>query len=130
MYNNLTVLTGKFRKIHSGHIHLLNEARSLNLPVVVLLNSDKGILNLGSKSIGETFTKRKEKLLNTGLVDKILWFYNDPTTWLKLLKPTNVIAGHDHTREEILSKGGAYAKNIIIINRILGLSSTLLLGEE
>ncbi len=129
MHNAITVLTGKFRKVHEGHLFLLKQAYCLGYPVIVLLNSDNGVLSLGSKSLGSTFENRKREVLQTGFVDKVLWFYKNPTAWLRILKPTYIIAGSDHTKEEILSKGGIYSKEIIIIDRIKGFSATKILGE-
>jgi cytidyltransferase-like protein len=121
------VVTGCFQILHRGHINLLEKASEYG-DVTVLLNSDKGVLALKGY-LAESFSRRKKNLLNTGLVSRVIEFYTDPTEFMSQLKPDILLAGSDHTKEEIISKGGKYAKQIVILPYTKGICSTDLYKE-
>lgn len=123
------MVTGFFQKLHQGHIALLKRAKETYLPVIVLLNGDQAKKALNKLDSGEDFLTRKKNLLETTLVDKVFWLYIDPTRWIKLIRPRNLVVGDDHTKDEVLKKGGIYAKNIIIFKKIPGISSTKIIKE-
>jgi cytidyltransferase-like protein len=107
------VVTGCFQYLHEGHMDLLRTAFSLG-EIIILLNSDEGVLELKGY-LGVDFENRKEELLSTGLVNEVIKFDTDPVEQLARIKPDYIVAGEDHTREEIMAKGGEFAKEIIII---------------
>jgi cytidyltransferase-like protein len=116
------IVTGAFQYLHKGHLNLLNRAFQLGR-VVVLLNSDEGVLKLKGYLV-ESFNERKENLLKTGLVSEVLDFYIDQSERMREIQPDIICAGSDHTKEELLLKGGNYAIEIIIFPRTQGISST------
>jgi cytidyltransferase-like protein len=116
------VVTGCFQFLHKGHRNLIRRASELG-ELIVLLNSDEGLFHLKGYC-DEPFSVRKENLLQTGLVSRVIEFKTDPTAVLIALKPDIFCAGSDHTREEIFEKGGRYIKEIVIFPRTKGISSS------
>ncbi len=116
------VVTGCFQLFHRGHLNLLQTAARYG-EITVLLNSNTGVWNL-KQYIAEPFEVRKAHLLETGLVNRIIEFDTDPTASLCILRPDIIVAGSDHTKEEILQKGGCFAKEIIILPYTEGICST------
>jgi D-beta-D-heptose 7-phosphate kinase/D-beta-D-heptose 1-phosphate adenosyltransferase len=47
----IVVVSGGFDPIHSGHIHLINEAKLLGDRLIVLLNSDQWLTNKKGKPL-------------------------------------------------------------------------------
>lgn len=114
--------------LHEGHINLLEKAAKYG-KVIVLLNSDKGT-RLLKGYLAEPFEQRKKNLLATGLVEDVYVFGTNPTTMLMIIQPDVVVAGSDHTEEEILRKGGVYANRIVILPYTEGICSTDLYKER
>jgi len=86
------------------------------------MNTDAGVKKLKGY-LAESFAERKKNVLQTGLVKRVIPFYTDPKVLLSFLKPDILIAGSDHTEEEILKKGGIYAKKIVILPYTNGICS-------
>lgn len=122
------VVTGCYQIFHRGHLNLLKTAANYGY-VTVLLNSDDGVLTLKGY-LAKSYDLRKKDLLATGLVQKVIKFYVDPSKILKNLRPDFLLAGSDHTKEEILSNGGIHAGKIIIVPYTPGISSTDLFKES
>ncbi len=121
---NKVVVTGCFQYFHQGHINLLSSAAKYG-EVTVLLNSDAGVRSL-KHYLGESevYEKRKRLLLGSGFVHRVLKIFINPTMMIRFLKPDVLVAGNDHTEEEIMKKGGWFAKQIIILPYTKGICST------
>ena len=74
--NNISVVSGGFDPLHSGHISYLNEARKYSDFLIVLLNSDKWLEKKKGKYF-LPFNERKEILENMSMVDKVFSFEDD-----------------------------------------------------
>ena len=92
----VSVVSGGFDPIHSGHISLINEAAKLGDSVVILLNSDQWLIEKKGKFF-LNYAERKNILENLKNVDKVIDFDdNDGSASLGLQKikklfPTDTI---------------------------------------
>lgn len=100
-----TVFTnGCFDVLHTGHLTLLKEAKSLGDKLVVGLNSDASVKN--NKGADRPFNNihvRREQLLLIPYVDDVIIFEQDtPYELIKELEPDLIVKGGDYTVEEIV----------------------------
>ena len=72
----ISVVSGGFDPIHSGHIAYLKEAKKFGDKLIVLLNSDKWLENKKG-SFFMPFKERRIILENLSLVDKVMCFEDD-----------------------------------------------------
>ena len=85
----ISIISGGFDPLHSGHISYIHEAKKLGDKLVVLLNSDEWLI----KKKGKNFLPFKERALileSIKFVDEVLSFPDDKlgscTLGLKLIK--------------------------------------------
>jgi len=128
MTSKKVVVTGCFQLLHEGHLNLLQRAKALG-QVIVLLNTDEGVLSL-KKYLAEPFPTRKRNLLETNLVDVVFPFETDPTRLLSAIRPDVLLMGSDHTAEEAMSKGGEFVGEIVIAPYTKGVSSRRLYKQS
>ena len=72
----ISVVSGGFDPIHSGHIKYLNAAKEYGEILIVLLNSDEWLSGKKNKSFMQ-FSERKLILENLAMVDEVLGFKDD-----------------------------------------------------
>lgn len=108
--------------MHRGHVILLEKCRKLG-KLTVLLNSDESVLRL-KNYLAESWETRRDNLLATGLVDRVLSIEDDPTIMIWFLKPDILVAGDDHDYSAIMSRGGKYAGEVITFPYTEGICST------
>ena len=125
----IVVTSGTYQLLHFGHLNLLRRAKCLGDKLIVLLNSDRGTLELKGY-LAERFEVRRNSLLQTGLVDKVLEFDIDPTELLQRIRPDFFVVGSDHTKEEVMAKGGKFVDKIVIFSRTKGVDSRVLYEER
>ncbi|MEC9353062.1 MAG: bifunctional heptose 7-phosphate kinase/heptose 1-phosphate adenyltransferase [Planctomycetota bacterium] len=125
---------GCFDLLHPGHHHLLNEARREGDLLVVAVNSDSSISRLkgeGRPRIGES--DRVKMLAGLEAVDYVILFEEDtPLHLVQELVPDVLVKGGDYrddavVGQDIVEKNGG---RMVFIDRLPGLSTTELLGEE
>ena len=125
---------GCFDLLHPGHYHLLNEARREGDLLVVAVNSDSSIRRLkgeGRPRIREG--DRIKMLAGLEAVDYVILFEEDtPLHLVEQLVPDVLVKGGDYREETVVGQdivennGG----RMVFIDRLAGLSTTELLGEE
>ncbi len=125
---------GCFDLLHPGHHHLLNEARREGDLLVVAVNSDSSIRRLkgeGRPRIREG--DRIKMLAGLEAVDYVILFEEDtPLHLVEELVPDVLVKGGDYRDEAVVGQdivennGG----RMVFIDRLPGLSTTELLGEE
>ncbi len=125
---------GCFDLLHPGHHHLLNEARREGDLLVVAVNSDASIRRLkgeGRPRIREG--DRIKMLAGLEAVDYVILFDEDtPLHLVEGLVPDVLVKGGDYRDEAVVGQdivennGG----RMVFIDRLPGLSTTELLGEE
>lgn len=116
------VITGCYQLLHEGHLNLIRRAAEYG-ELTVLLNNDAGVMALKGY-LAEPYEVREQHLLDTGLVAEVVPFYTDPTYHIWLLKPDYLIAGSDHTKAEMMAKGGTFAGEVIVLPYTEGICST------
>jgi D-beta-D-heptose 7-phosphate kinase/D-beta-D-heptose 1-phosphate adenosyltransferase len=128
----IVTINGSFDVLHSGHLHILNEARLRGDVLFVALNSDKsvkGYKGAGRPLIGER--SRAEMLLALRMVDFVHIFDEpDPIAFLKEVRPDVHVNGSEYGADCIESQtvrecGG----RIHIVDRIPGLSTSRLIDS-
>ncbi|MEC8218029.1 MAG: adenylyltransferase/cytidyltransferase family protein [Pseudomonadota bacterium] len=72
----ISVVSGGFDPVHSGHIKYLNAAKGYGEILIVLLNSDEWLRRKKNKSFMQ-FSERKIILENLVMVDEVMGFKDD-----------------------------------------------------
>ena len=77
--SKVSIVSGGFDPVHSGHINLMLAAKELGDELIVLLNSDRWLENKKGKPF-MNFFERKMVLENLLLVDKVIEFDDSDST--------------------------------------------------
>ena len=72
----ISVVSGGFDPIHSGHISYLKSARNISDYLIVALNSDDWLIKK-KKKVFMTYSERQSILENIEYVDEIISFNDD-----------------------------------------------------
>ena len=72
----ISVVSGGFDPIHSGHISYLKSAKKIGDYLIVALNSDEWLINK-KKKVFMPIEERKNILINISFVDEIITFKDD-----------------------------------------------------
>lgn len=83
--DKVVVVSGGFDPLHSGHVHLISEARKLGDTLVVALNSDNWLSRKKGKPF-LPFAERKLILETMRNVDRVLEFNDDDGTAINALE--------------------------------------------
>jgi D-beta-D-heptose 7-phosphate kinase/D-beta-D-heptose 1-phosphate adenosyltransferase len=130
--DRIVTTNGSFDILHSGHLHILNEARRQGDVLIVGLNSDASVRSYkGAERPIVPERRRAEMLLALRMVDYVHIFdEQDPIAFLKEINPDVHVNGSEYGEDCIESatvrRGGG---TIHIVGRIPGLSTTSLLDE-
>ena len=117
------VVNGTFDILHSGHLALLNHARSLGDYLVVAIDSDRRVQELkGTSRPINTQTERQELLENLRAVDEVKIFDSDQEL-VDIVKDCAImVKGSDYKGKYIVGEDNI--AQIIFFNRIDGFSTT------
>ena len=117
------VVNGTFDILHSGHLALLNHARSLGDYLVVAIDSDRRVQELkGADRPINTQTERQELLANLRAVDEVKIFDSDQEL-VDIVKDCAImVKGSDYKGKYIVGEDNI--AQIIFFNRIDGFSTT------
>ena len=118
-------VNGTFDVLHSGHIRLLNYAKTLGDNLFVAIDSDRRVSDF--KGPGRPINKqheRKEMLLALKAVDEVEIFDTDEelTMYVKQIRPYVMVVGSDYINKTVI--GSEYARHLVFFNRIEEFSST------
>ena len=72
----ISVVSGGFDPIHSGHISYLKSAKKIGDYLIVALNSDEWLINK-KKKVFMPLEERKNILINISFVDEVITFKDD-----------------------------------------------------
>ncbi len=120
---------GCFDILHSGHVHLLKEAKKLGDILIVALNSDSSVKRLG-KGAGRPINSLKDRaevIAALGVVDFVVSFEQDtPEELLEYLKPDVFVKGGDYNAENMIGSDivKRYGGRVKTINFLSGFSTT------
>ena len=117
------VVNGTFDILHSGHLALLNHARSLGDYLVVAIDSDRRVQELkGPSRPINTQTERQELLENLRAVDEVKIFDSDQEL-VDIVKDCAImVKGSDYKGKPIVGED-SIAK-IVFFERVDGFSTT------
>lgn len=118
-------VNGSFDLLHTGHLELLNYAKSLGTHLLVAIDTDARITQQKGKSRPiNPFHIRKAIMENLKAVDRVVSFNSDEelVRIVKDYSPDIMIKGSDWKYKEII--GAKYAKTIVFFNRSNGESTT------
>jgi D-beta-D-heptose 7-phosphate kinase/D-beta-D-heptose 1-phosphate adenosyltransferase len=128
----IVTINGSFDILHSGHLHILNEARQRGDVLIVGLNSDLSVR--GYKGDARPILperRRAEMLLALRMVDYVHVFSEpDPIAFLQEVQPDVHVNGSEYgedciERDTVVRSGG----EVHIVHRLPGLSTSLLVDE-
>ena len=117
------IVNGTFDILHSGHLALLNHARSLGDYLVVAIDSDRRVKELkGALRPVNTQAERQELLSNLRAVDEVRVFDSDQELVDIAAECAIMVKGSDYRGRPIV--GEHVIPEIIFFERIHGFSTT------
>ncbi len=121
---------GVFDILHSGHVHLLEKAKSLGDVLIVGLNEDDSVRRLGKgpdRPIN-AFPDRATVLAALSCVDVVIGFPEDtPLELIEKLRPDVLVKGGDYKKSGVA--GRQYAGKVVIVPFKHGYSTTSLVAK-
>lgn len=118
-------VNGTFDILHSGHLYLLNYAKSLGDYLIVGIDSDERIREKKGPSRPVNNIKERSLMLsNIKPVDEVLHFSTDEEleNMVKSINPDIMVVGSDWKGKPVI--GSQYALELKFFNRIDGYSTT------
>ena len=109
----LVLTNGVFDLLHRGHVTYLARARALGAALLVALNSDKSVRNLGKGTDRplNPLADRLAVLAALECVDAVTWFDDDtPEALIAACRPQVLVKGGDWPVERIAGAGGVLAR--------------------
>ena len=117
------IVNGTFDILHSGHLALLNHARSLGDYLVVAIDSDRRVQELkGADRPVNTQAERQELLSNLRAVDEVRIFDSDQELVDIIAQCAIMVKGSDYEGKTIV--GQDVCKELIFFKLINGYSTT------
>jgi D-beta-D-heptose 7-phosphate kinase/D-beta-D-heptose 1-phosphate adenosyltransferase len=117
------IVNGTFDILHSGHLALLNYARSLGDHLVVAIDSDRRVKELkGVSRPVNTQAERQELLSNLRSVDEVRIFDSDLELVDIVAECAIMVKGSDYRDRPIV--GSEVCSSIVFFERIDGFSTT------
>lgn len=123
-------VNGTFDILHSGHLELLNFAKSQGDYLFVAIDSDDRVRKLkGEGRPINTAWDRRKMLLNLKAVDEVEIFRSDDELrmWIKQVRPDIMIVGSDWEGKPVI--GSEFAKELIYFKRIDDYSTTKIISD-
>lgn len=123
-------VNGTFDILHSGHLELLNFAKSQGDYLFVAIDSDDRVRKLkGEGRPINTAWDRRKMLLNLKAVDEVEVFRSDDELrmWIKQVRPDIMIVGSDWEGKPVI--GSEFAKELIYFKRIDDYSTTKIISD-
>jgi D-beta-D-heptose 7-phosphate kinase/D-beta-D-heptose 1-phosphate adenosyltransferase len=128
----LVATGGCFDVLHTGHIHLLEEARRLGDHLVVCLNSDQSVRRLkGPHRPLNPAEDRAAVLHSLACVDGVVVFDDDtPCAALQALQPHLFAKGADYQGTDIAERDvlGQWGGQVVLLPLVSGRSTTRLIA--
>jgi D-beta-D-heptose 7-phosphate kinase/D-beta-D-heptose 1-phosphate adenosyltransferase len=95
---------GCFDLRHPGHVHLLEQCRSMCDRLIVAINADVSVKRLkGPSRPAQSEAARAAVLASLASVDLVCMFEDDtPLALIKLIQPDLIIKGADYTKETVV----------------------------
>jgi len=117
------IVNGTFDIVHSGHLALLNYARSLGDYLIVAIDSDRRVKELkGADRPVNTQAERQELLSNLRSVNEVRIFNSDQELVNIIADCAVMVKGSDYRDRPIV--GSEVCPSIVFFERIDGFSTT------
>jgi len=117
------IVNGTFDIVHSGHLALLNYARSLGDYLIVAIDSDRRVKELkGADRPVNTQAERQELLSNLRSVNEVRIFDSDQELVNIIAECAVMVKGSDYQNRPIV--GLEVCPSIVFFERIDGFSTT------
>ena len=117
------IVNGTFDIVHSGHLALLNDARSLGDYLIVAIDSDQRVKELkGADRPVNTQAERQELLSNLRSVNEVRIFDSDQELVNIIAECAVMVKGSDYRDRPIV--GSEVCPSIVFFERIDGFSTT------
>ena len=119
---------GCFDILHSGHIHLLKEAKALGDILIVGVNSDRSVSKL--KGHNRPINKINERLVlleSIEFIDFLIEFKEEtPIKIIKKIRPHLIVKGSDYIKNKVVGYQfvKSYGGDVKIINKVGNFSTT------
>ena len=118
-------MNGSFDILHSGHLDLLNYAKSLGDRLFVALDTDRRIAE--KKGAERPFIDQETRLnimKNIKAVDSVYLFDSDEelTSIIEMIQPNIMVVGSDWKGKPII--GSEHAKQVLYYERVRDVSTT------
>ena len=129
---SISLVNGIFDLIHSGHLELLNFAKSLSGRLVVAINSDSSTKKIKGKNRPiNNEIDRKYALLNITQVDEVVIFDEiKPTNIIKKITPDVIVRGDDFKAAVIRKRDNIPLNiDIKIFQKRTGYSTTQIINK-
>ena len=130
----VVMTNGCFDILHSGHFHLLRNAKKLGDILIVAINTDESIKALkgSSRPINKLVT-RMENLRKLEFVDFVISFSDEtPKKIIESISPDVLVKGSDYRINEII--GAEYVKSyggtVKTIKMLDGFSTTNIINKK
>ena len=127
----ISIISGGFDPLHSGHISYIHEAKKLGDKLIVLLNSDEWLI----KKKGKNFLPFKERALileSIKFVDEVIIFEEtDPLNLIIKIKPDVLVKGSDYPIDKVIGNDfvNSYGGRVVLVDLIPNQSSTRIINE-
>jgi len=117
------VVNGTFDILHSGHLALLNHARSLGDHLLVAIDSDRRVKELKgpTRPVNNEY-ERQEMLRNLRAVDEVKIFDTDQDLIDIISSADILVKGSDYQDQSVIGK--THAKQLIFFDRLNEYSTT------
>jgi D-beta-D-heptose 7-phosphate kinase/D-beta-D-heptose 1-phosphate adenosyltransferase len=118
-------VNGTFDVLHSGHLYLLEYAKSLGDYLLVAIDDDARVkIKKGNTRPVNSIITRTHIINSLKWVDKVTTFNTDEEleNTIKEYEPDVMVVGSDWKEKNII--GSNYSKQLIFFDRIQGLSTT------
>ncbi len=129
----IVMTNGCFDVLHTGHVHYLEQAKSLGDRLIVAINDDDSVRRLkGAKRPFNTLEDRMNVVASLRAVDWVVFFSEEtPECLIKAVKPDVLVKGGDYRSDEIAGSDQviAYGGEVKVLDWIPGASSTKLIEK-
>jgi D-beta-D-heptose 7-phosphate kinase/D-beta-D-heptose 1-phosphate adenosyltransferase len=124
---------GCFDLLHPGHVHLLEQCRTMCDRLIVGINSDSSVRRLnGPTRPAQPEAARAAVLASLAIVDLVCLFEEDtPIELLRQIKPDLLVKGADYTIEQVVGakEVEAWGGRVALAELLPGHSTTATLAR-
>lgn len=128
-HQSIVFTNGCFDLLHTGHLHVIKEARKQGDILIVAVNGDASVKQLkGASRPIEPLQTRMEKLSCLPEVDYIISFSEaTPLSIIEKIQPDVLVKGGDYKIEDVV--GNNIVRKVVIVPLLEGFSTTQIISS-